>query len=252
MSITPCEVTGNPRLGSVVIAVSESPTPTQTSSQAPLEQPSTPRTPRPTRRLPFGPFGMLAVTAIALVIAGLAAWGASSLFGSRNDSEAVDISEALDDVTYTPPADSGAMAKIGQPAPNVPLDMIGGDSTELAAIAGRGTPMLINFWSSTCVPCLKEMPALESVHADIGDQVIFLGINAQDKEAAAKKMISKTGVSYDNARDPDGSISTRFGALALPRTVLVDGDGKIVATHTGELTREKIVSLLSENNLPTP
>lgn len=202
--------------------------------------------------LPFGPFGMLVVTAVALTIAGLVTWGAVSIMSSGKDSDAVDISEALDGVTYTPPADSKAMARIGDQAPNVALDMIGGNQTQLADIAGIGTPVLVNFWSSTCVPCLKEMPALESVHGDIGTEVTFLGINTQDTESAAKKMIKRTGVTYDNARDPDGSISTRFGALALPRTVLIDAKGEIVATHTGELTRKKIIELFKENNFPTP
>ena len=40
-----------------------------------------------------------------------------------------------------------------------------------------------------------------------------------------------------------------FGGIALPRTVLIAGDGTIVATHSGELDAEELTSLLDENGL---
>lgn len=209
-------------------------------------------TPAAPKRLPFGPFGMLLVTAVALVIAGLVGWGLLSAISGGRKSEAVDIKDALDNVDFTPAAPSGGIAKIGDTAPEVKLDVIDGPATTLASIIAEGKPVVVNFWSSTCAPCIKEMPALESVHSDMGDKVTFVGINTKDTESAANKMIDRTKVTYLNARDPRGEIATRFGALALPRTVLIDTEGKIVATHTGELTREKTVQLFAENGFPVP
>ena len=40
----------------------------------------------------------------------------------------------------------------------------------------RGTPLLVNFFASSCVPCITEMPHLEEVHREVGDQVTFLGL----------------------------------------------------------------------------
>lgn len=202
--------------------------------------------------LPFGPIGMLAVTAVALIVAGLVAWGATALLSSGKKSNAVDITEALDDVTYTPYDGSSKMVKVGDRAPDIPLDLIKGEKTTLSKAVGDGRPVLLNFWSSTCAPCLKEMPALESVHNDVGDQVLFLGINAQDSLESAEKMIDRTGVTFDSARDPRGEISTQFAAHALPRTVLIDAKGKVVAVHSGALTREKLVDMLGENGFPVP
>lgn len=195
---------------------------------------------------------MLVVTAVALIVAlGVAAIAANAL--SDDDSGATNVRDALDDVTVTPLVPDGqSMAKIGDQAPNVKLNMLGGGEKQLAEIAGVGTPVVLNFWSSTCAPCLNEMPALESVAKDLGDKVTVLGINSQDTVESGKKMVAQTGVTYPNARDPRGEISTAFGALALPRTVLIDGKGKIVATHNGELTVKKFVKLLRDHDFPTP
>lgn len=196
---------------------------------------------------------MLVVTAISLAIAGLVAWGIVSAVSSPGRSgEAVDITEALDDITYTPFIDASGTLGVGDRAPDIPLDILGGSETTLAREVGDPRPVLLNFWSSTCAPCLKEMPALEGVHGDVGDEILFMGINAQDSEESAQEMIDRTGVTFPSARDPRGQISTLFAAHALPRTVLIDADGKIVAAHSGALTREKLIEILAENDLPVP
>lgn len=203
-------------------------------------------------RLPFGPFGMLVVTAVALLVAlGVAALVANLL--SDDSSKATDVTDALDDVTVTPLVPKGqSMAKIGDKAPDVKLMMLDGGTKQLSELTGNGTPVVLNFWSSTCAPCLNEMPALESVAKKLGDDVSFLGINSQDTVESGRKMVAQTGVTYMNARDPKGEISTVFGALALPRTVLIDAKGKIVATHNGELTEAKFAKLLADHDFPTP
>jgi thiol-disulfide isomerase/thioredoxin len=109
----------------------------------------------------------------------------------------------------------------------------------------RGTPVLVNFFASTCTPCIKEMPALEAVHQDLGDQVTFLGLATQDRPEEALALVERTGVTYRTAQDPDGSVITALGGLALPTTVLLDASGEIVATHTGELSEGELRSLIA-------
>lgn len=203
--------------------------------------------------LPFGPFGMLVVTAVSLAVAGLVAWGIVAVTSSpKRSGEAIDISDALDDITYTPYVDAKSTLKVGDRAPDIPLDLLGGSESTLAEEVGDPRPVLLNFWASTCAPCLKEMPALESVYNEIGDEILFMGINAQDSVESAQEMIDRTGVTFQSARDPRGQISTLFGAHALPRTVLISADGKIIAAHSGAVTREKLIEMLDENDLPVP
>ena len=110
----------------------------------------------------------------------------------------------------------------------------------------RGKPVLVNFFASYCPPCIREMPALESAYQAVGDEVTFLGLAMQDRPEEAQALVERTGVTYDIAQDPDGSVITALGGIVLPTTVLLDADGEVVASHAGELTEEQLLGLIAD------
>lgn len=203
----------------------------------------------PTRRrrqLPVGPVGLLVITAIALVVAFLAA---RLVLGLLTDP-VPDVQDVLDDQAQAPlVSDVEARVELDGPAPNVRLEFLDGGTQQLAELAGVGTPVVLNFWASTCIPCLNEMPALEEVSNELDGQVTFLGVAVADGEDAANEMVERTGVTYRNARDPRSEIFAVYGGIALPRTVLITGDGTVVETHSGELDADGIRDLLDEHDL---
>src|SRR5438067_696568 len=70
----------------------------------------------------------------------------------------------------------------------------------------RGKPVVMNFFSSTCIPCQQEMPALERVHQTLGDQVTFLGMDVQDTADGGKAFVQTVGITWELGRDPDATI----------------------------------------------
>lgn len=110
----------------------------------------------------------------------------------------------------------------------------------------QGGPVLVNFFSSTCIPCITEMPAFEEVHQELGDEVTFLGLAVADRPADALALVEQTGVTYQTARDPDSAVITALGGNILPTTVLLDADGEIVARHAGELDADELRALLRD------
>lgn len=212
--------------------------------------PSAPDPPatRHRRGLGVGPLGLFLITAVAL----LAALAVGRLVIEALDEDPIDIRDALDQAAAAPlVTDIEARVEIGAPAPNVRLEYLDGGVQDLAEVAGLGTPVVLNFWSSTCIPCLKEMPSFEQVSQELDGKVTFLGVDVVDTEADGKKMVARTGVTYRNARDPRSEIFSVFGGIALPRTVLIDGDGTVVATHSGELDADGLRDLLADNGLPS-
>lgn len=219
----------------------------ESTEPAPEPAPDAPE-PRPGRRrgLGIGPLGLFLITAIALLAAGLAARAVLEAL----DDDPVDIQEMLDESAKAPlVTDTESRAEVGQPAPDVRLEYLDGGVQQLSEVAGTGTPVVLNFWSSTCVPCLNEMPAIEQVHDELDGKVTVVGIDVTDTEDAGTAMVDKTGVTYRNARDPRSEIFALYGGIALPRTVLIDADGKVVDTHSGELTADELRSLLDEHDL---
>jgi cytochrome c biogenesis protein CcmG, thiol:disulfide interchange protein DsbE len=115
----------------------------------------------------------------------------------------------------------------------------------------RGKPVVVNFFSSTCVPCQTEMPALEQVHRTAGDKVAFLGLDVQDTAASGQAFVESVGVTWDMGRDPDASILQSLGGTSLPTTVLLDANGKVVYQHLGALKNDDLDKQLRQRGFIT-
>jgi thiol-disulfide isomerase/thioredoxin len=134
-----------------------------------------------------------------------------------------------------------------QPAPSdeVSFRTFEGQEVPLANI--RGLPTVVNFFSSTCTPCITEMPAFEEVYQEVdGEQVAFLGLAVADRAEAAQDLVEQTGVTYPTAQDPENAVFDALGGTVLPTTVLLSADGEIVATHYGELDADELRAFLAD------
>jgi peroxiredoxin len=134
--------------------------------------------------------------------------------------------------------DSGA-AQIGQSAPEVTLRDLDGKLHPLSGYRGRR--VILNFWASWCGPCLEEMPALEQAEKNVGENgAIVLGIAMDDPEHV-RAFLAGHPVNYPillgDLRSPSTSYMFGNKRQLLPYSVLIDADGRILATHTGMLTR---------------
>lgn len=120
------------------------------------------------------------------------------------------------------------------------------DGEEVPLASLRGGPVLVNFFASYCVPCVREMPALEEVHQELGDQVTFLGLAVSDRPEDALDLVEQTGVTYRTAQDKDSSVITALKGIVLPTTVLLDADGEVLAAQTGEIDADDLRALLAD------
>jgi len=93
-------------------------------------------------------------------------------------------------------------------------------------------PMLVNFWASSCVPCLKEMPLLEQASKDNAD-VTFVGVATLDRPEQAEKLAKQTGVTYPWVLDPTGEVAYAADGTSLPTTLLLSADGDVIDSHVG-------------------
>ena len=68
------------------------------------------------------------------------------------------------------------------------------DDQEVPLSSLRGTPTVVNFFASTCTPCITEMPAFEEVYQELGgDQLAFLGLAVADRPDDALALVEQTG-----------------------------------------------------------
>ena len=106
--------------------------------------------------------------------------------------------------------------------------------------AWRGRTVLFNLWATWCVPCRKEMPALDALEARLGGpdfQVVSVNIDTRDpnKPKAFLKEIGVSKLAY--FADPDAAVFQDLKsigrAFGMPTTLLMDPKGCEIATIAG-------------------
>ncbi len=186
---------------------------------------------------------LLAAAAVALPVALLAAVGTAFAVDSLvDDGPQVDAELSFSAEDTVPPEGSGAT---GSFLPHESWERFDGEgSASLADYSGR--PLLLNFFASYCVPCAREMPALQSVADELGDRVAVVGMNLVDEEDAARALVEQTGVTYDLGRDEDGALARALGVVNLPTTVFASADHEVVEVHTGALSEGQLRERMTE------
>ena len=101
----------------------------------------------------------------------------------------------------------GETVAMAAPAPDFTLPDLFDDSTLFTLSDYRGRPVILNFWASWCVPCRREMPALQATAANYADDgLLLLGMNQTylDDLAAARVFVEELGLTFPNSRDDGG------------------------------------------------
>lgn len=131
----------------------------------------------------------------------------------------------------------------GKPAPDFTLTLFDGQTVRLSDFKGK--VVFLNFWASWCPPCRAEARLLEQSWQRVKDQgVVFLGVDIQDTEEAARRFVQEFGITYPNGRDPNNRIAIDFGVYGIPETFFIDKEGRITYKHIGGLDWETIAAKL--------
>ncbi len=148
---------------------------------------------------------------------------------------------------------SGSRATVGKTAPDFELPFTGSERT-VSSDDLKGSPVVVNFWASWCIPCREEAPLLERTWREYRDDgVVFLGVNIKDAESDAESFIEKFGLTYPNVRDLNQELTRPFGVRGLPETFFIDHEWRFFGTVRGsEVGQEEgtvVLGAISEDEL---
>ncbi len=110
----------------------------------------------------------------------------------------------------------------------------------------RGSPVVVNFWASWCIPCKREARRLVASAKEHEGQVAFLGVDIQDFKSDARRFLRHFQTNYVSVRDGDDSTSSDYGLTGVPETYYVDRRGRIVAHSNGEVSRRELEAGLKQ------
>lgn len=117
----------------------------------------------------------------------------------------------------------------------------GGTARPMSAY--RGKTVVVNFWATWCVPCVQEIPAFSKAHTDAGGRVAFVGLGI-DSPTAISAFAERLKPSYPLVEAGAGGteLARAFGNAsgALPFTVVLGPDGRVVATHLGRVDEAQL------------
>jgi thiol-disulfide isomerase/thioredoxin len=116
----------------------------------------------------------------------------------------------------------------------------------------KGKVVLVDFWTYSCINCLRTLPYLRAWYERYKDQgFVILGVHAPEFEfekvpANVEKAVKRFKVSWPVVQDNDMTIWRRFNNRYWPAHYLIDREGQVVYTHFGEGNYDR-----TENNIRT-
>lgn len=112
---------------------------------------------------------------------------------------------------------------------------LGGQSLKLSRF--RGKVVFLNFMSTSCVPCIAEMPGIERLYATLkGEGVAFLVVSEDDPSLHSFAKEHGAAIPLYVAKEaPPADIALQREPLAVPTTLILDKEGRAVFRHVGGL-----------------
>jgi thiol-disulfide isomerase/thioredoxin len=171
--------------------------------------------------------------AILLLILGLQ-------YGSRFVSERTALREpdgAVVSWGSVPPAKGLELTLFDRPKAVPEIRFADDQGHDLTLDDFRSRAVLLNIWATWCVPCRKEMPALDRLQAKLGgDEFLVIPLSIDREGAAAvKRFYQEVGVERLGIYvDPSGRASRALSIPGVPTTLLLDREGREVARKMGE------------------
>ncbi len=136
----------------------------------------------------------------------------------------------------TSPANPGSSEMtLGSTLPDFAVTAFTAKNADTIGKAG-GKVTLINFWATWCEACMVEMPSLvklEAAYRAKGFKVV--AIDLDDKpEAVLPKTLKELGITFPVYLDTDSKLSELFDVHAIPLTVIIDRNRKVLFMENGE------------------
>lgn len=132
---------------------------------------------------------------------------------------------------------------VGKALPAFTLPSVRAGEPALASIGfADGQPRLLNIFASWCIPCAAEAPQLMALKQA---GVRIEGVAVRDLPADTQGFLRQYGDPYDRIGHDDSSMMmVAMGSSGVPETFVIDGRGRILAQHIGEIRPEEVPAMI--------
>jgi peroxiredoxin len=160
------------------------------------------------------------------------------------DNNAAEADENQSDDGAVNTDDLEVAPEIGALAPNFTLSTLTGEVVTLADF--RGKVVMLNFWAVWCPPCVEELPAIQAVHDEYGNDVALLLVNSGDAFADVEAFIHANRYTFNCLLDPEDKVGDQYRVRGIPTTFFINEYGVIQSIQIGTMDENKILDYLVE------
>lgn len=135
---------------------------------------------------------------------------------------------------------------LGRQAPDIAGETIHGEAFDLAD--QRGQWVLVNFFQTTCIPCVREHPELVEFsknHAEEGDASV-VSVVFESTVSSVETFFADNGGDWPVVNDPDGFLALEYGVSGVPESYLIAPDGTVATKIIGGVTVADLETLLDQ------
>ena len=140
---------------------------------------------------------------------------------------------------------------VGGPAPAFQLKAVEGQVVKLSDF--KGQMVVLNFWATWCVPCIKELPEFQKAHLALSPEVKIIGINLAESKPKVVEFMETHQLSFLVLLDDFGNVSQEYEVVNLPVTYFMTPDGVIrEKIFGGGITKHMIEAKNQSASLKSP
>lgn len=120
--------------------------------------------------------------------------------------------------------------------PSMVLKTLKGEDVNVQAIAEEEGPVVLSFWATWCMPCIKELNAIDDVYSDWQEEtgVKLYAVSVDDSKTVGRvaPMVNGKGWEYEVLLDTNNDLKRAFNIPTVPHTLLFY-KGKVIYRHSG-------------------
>lgn len=173
----------------------------------------------------------------AIAVSALIAAGAASFFIWRvTEPQIVVVPVARDPSSESAASNDRRFVPLETPRPVPSVSFADGEGKPLTLADFHGRAVLLNIWATWCVPCRKEMPALDRLQARMGSaefQVVALLIDRQGREIVERFYRDYGIAALAIYLDRPSTVPHAVNAPGVPTTLLIDREGRELGRKIG-------------------
>ena len=121
---------------------------------------------------------------------------------------------------------------VGLKAPDFELENLAGEKVKLSDFLGK--KVMLNFWATWCPPCKAEIPDMQKLHLEEGDDIVILAVNI-DTENDVAGFAKQMNVTFPILLDKENNVNKTYQIISIPTSYFINEKGLIQNKHIGAM-----------------